>query len=558
MQGESGFTAEASPLIGILLDHIESDYHVELIESAVRVATRRGARTLILPGGALSSQGSPGSARGFLYNYLEPASLDGLLILGGSLSNYCGAEGFENFLERLPSVPRVVVGLKCARAVSVGVNNEDGISRLVDHLVDIHRCDKIAFIDGPDGSSEARLRRKAYSESIRRHNLRLDERFIVPGGLGREQGIDAVVHLLDVHRMSPDELDAIVAVNDAVALGVLEELARRNIHVPNEIAVVGFDDAPNAHAASPPLTTVSQRVYEQGATAMSALLETLGAGKRLTSMELLPDLVLRESCGCHSVRTNDAHLARLQSAIQPLSLADEKDEIARAIKDTAHGRLLGGPGWPQALVHALLTELAGRRTFLGALTKLARRAGPTGIEVCHDILTTLRLEVLRRVSFRSDEGATLEDLFQEARLALADVSLFTEKEHHAAQALYLRVITRACLNRAHGGEIGELAVALEEQLPLFGIRRFVVARGGADELEVIAQSDKRAAPQSTVSTSELGRDLSLKDEEHVIVLPLSAADRQVGLAAFNYGSADPFLFEQLRDLLGMALGIELA
>ncbi len=67
MQGESGFTAEASPLIGILLDHIESDYHLELLESAVRVATRRGARTLILPGGALSSQGSPGSARGFLY-----------------------------------------------------------------------------------------------------------------------------------------------------------------------------------------------------------------------------------------------------------------------------------------------------------------------------------------------------------------------------------------------------------------------------------------------------------------------------------------------------------
>lgn len=558
MQGESGFHAEASPLIGILLDHIESDYHLELIESAVRVATRHGARTLILPGGALSHQGTPGSARGFLYNYLDPACLDGLLILGGSLSNYCGTEGFENFLARLPSIPRVVVGLRTSRAVSVGVNNEDGISRLVDHLVEIHRCEKIVFIDGPDGSSEARLRRQAYSEAMKRHHLRLDERFIVPGGLGREQGIDAVVHLLDVQRMSPDELDAIVAVNDAVALGVLEELAHRNIQVPGEIAVVGFDDAPNAHAASPPLTTVSQRVYEQGATAMSALLETLGAGKRLTSQELLPDLVLRESCGCHSVRTNDARLPRLQAASQPLSIDDEKDHIARALKETAQGRLSGGPGWPQALVHALLAELAGRRSFLAAITKLARRAGPTGIEVCHDVLTTLRLEVLRCVSFRSDEGAALEDLFQEARLALAHVSLFTEREHHAAQALYMRVITRACLKRAHGGETGELAVALEEQLPLFGVRRFVVARGNADELEVIAQSDKRAAPQSTVSTAELGRDLALKEEDHVIVLPLSAGGKQVGLAAFNYGSADPYIFEQLRDLLGMALGIERA
>jgi len=556
--GSSG--GERSPLIGVLLDHIESDYHVELIESAVRVATRRGARTLILPGGALNKEGVPGRSRGFLYSYLKAADIDGLLLMGGSLSNYSGAEGFERFSRTLPSIPTVVIGLDSATAMTVAVNNHDGVSQIVDHLVDTHGRRKLAYIDGPAESSEASVRRAAYSAAVKRHGLDLGEEYIVPGGLGREQGIDAVVHLLDDLHMKPKDLDAIVAVNDDVALGVLEELARRGISVPSQVAVVGFDDAPNAGAASPPLTTISQRVYEQGATAMGQLLDAINDGTRLSRKELVPQLVKRESCGCHAKLQNTTLHERgvlAEEGEGPRAIEDQQEEIAHNLSRIAQGRLLGGRGWETELVNALITQLLTKTpTFLSNVVRLAHKGGATGIEVCHEVLTELRKEMVRRLPSDSPLIFRAEDLFQEARLALAQASLFREREHHSAQALHLRVITRTCLARAQGAELGELAVALDEQLPMLGIRHYVVSRGRDAELEIIARSGSRGASSTAVSAADLGRDPDLKEEPHVVVLPLSARKRQVGLAVFSYTGADPFLFEQLRDLLGMALSVQ--
>jgi hypothetical protein len=83
----------------------------------------------------------------------------------------------------------------------------------------------------------------------------------------------------------------------------------------------------------------------------------------------------------------------------------------------------------------------------------------------------------------------------------------------------------------------------------------VISKGSGDELRVVARSDKNSGAPDIVGTSDLGRDAALKAEPHVVVLPLSANKKQVGLVAMNYGASDPFIFEQFRDLLGMALSI---
>lgn len=560
MVGERETAAKSSPLIGILLDHIEADYHVEMLAAALRVASRRGARTLILPGGALNSEGRPGNSRGFLYKTLSASNVSGLLLFGGSLSNYCGVEGFERFAKTLPQVPTVVVGLDSRITVNVAVNNQHGISKLVDHLVNDHGRRRIAFIAGPKESSEAQIRKQAYLDAVALHQLGLGSRYVVPGGLGREQGIDAVVHLLEDRRMTRETLDAIVAVNDDVALGVLDELQRRGVKVPTDIAVVGFDDAPNAHAASPPLTTVSQRVWEQGSTAMTSLLDCITTGRELATEELLPDLILRTSCGCEMSMQNDARNRRAHRADVTLAgrtLEAQAKEISREVLKVARGRVLSGDGWERELVVALCEDLQNPpQRFVSTFARLAESVGDMGIDACHDALTELRLQILERLPESDRRIPLAEDLFQEARLALSNVSLFAEREHHAAQALHLRVIARACLDRAHGSDLSELAVTLDEQLPLFGLRNFVISRGSGETLTVIARSEKNLGADSTTTTEDWGRDRALKKERHVVVLPLSASKRQVGLAALSYEGADPFLFEQLRDLLGMALGID--
>lgn len=545
------------PTIALLLDHIETDYHVEMIESALRVAERRGARTLIIPGGALNSEGAPGHRRGYIYNYLAIADIQGLMIFGGTLSNYSGIAGFERFYRQLPRLPAVVVGLDTPSAPCVAVNNHHGVCQLVDHLVYEHGRRNIAFIEGPSGSTESRIRRQAYLDSMERHQLHADSRYLIPGGLGREQGIDAIVTLFEDRHLTPPEVDALVCVNDEVALGAMEELARRRIRVPEQLSVVGFDDTPNAHAALPALTTVSQRVYEQAEVAMSRVLDAIERGGFLSRDELLPNLRIRSSCGCRTPMSNDS--GRNVPAPENRERMEQQGAwFEQRIHSVARGRIKASEGWERALTKALMTELNGNK---GALTtefaNLSHVVGETGMDVCHELLTELRLQSLGFLVDEDPRRTCLEDGFQEARLVLANRAMFYERERQSTHTLYLRAITRACLNRAQGGDLDELAVSLEEQLPMVGLKHFVVSRGDEDVLEVVARSaGSQETGGETVTTAQLGRNRQLVNKAHVVVMPLSARKKQVGLAAFGYGGTDPFLFEQLRDLLGMALGVD--
>lgn len=546
-------TERSGPVIAILLDQIESDYHIEIIESAIRVAERRGASTLIVPGGALDQKGKPDPARGFVFSYLAAAKLDGLMLLGGTLSNYCGIEGFEHFYRSLPRLPAVVVGLDTPAAMCVAVNNHHGVSQVVDHLVQKHKRRRIAYVDGPAGSAESSIRRQAYLDSVKRHRLPVDQRYLVPGGLARENGIDAVVTLLEGRHLG-DELDAIVCVNDDTALGVLEELRRRSIAVPEQVAVVGFDDAPHAHTAVPPLTTVSQRVYEQAELAMNRLLDGISSGTQLYRDELLPDFIARQSCGCEARMSNDSTSWR--GAGTATGLAEEKPTIVDSILHVARGRLSAEGNWAETLVNAVADEYIGKKGSLVAhLTQLSRASGENSIDVCHEVLTRLRLRVLKSLAPGDAMLGALEDAFQEGRLALANRSLFSERARHTAQAHHLRAVARACLDRAQGAHLDELAVALDEQLPMFGFDKFVISQGDKIELRVVARSSSRTESGDVVLATNLGRDAELIAERHVVVLPLSDQQHQVGLAVLSYGSVDPFVLEQLRDLLGTALSM---
>ena len=98
------------------------------------------------------------------------------------------------------------------------------------------------------------------------------------GDFEEGSGSEAVGVLLGQRKLSPHTLDAIVlAANDAMALGAIAELTRRGIRVPDQIAVVGFDDVDESSLTLPPLTSVRQPLYEQGRDAVRLVLEQLAS-----------------------------------------------------------------------------------------------------------------------------------------------------------------------------------------------------------------------------------------------------------------------------------------
>ncbi len=229
--------------------------------------------------------GSPGGhAR--VERYVAGGHVDGVMLM-----SMHGADPLPAALSRL-RVPVVSYGRPTVPVDLPYVDNDNGggAAAAVRHLLDTGRR-RIAAITGPLDMIAGQDRLAGYREALRGAGLRP---IIALGDFTRESGAEAMRQLLD----DDPELDAVFAANDMMAIGALRTLRSAGRRVPDDVAVVGFDDIEAARYCEPPLTTVRQPVSEQTA-AMVHLLLALADGRRPPDRErykILPtELIVRES-----------------------------------------------------------------------------------------------------------------------------------------------------------------------------------------------------------------------------------------------------------------------
>ena len=220
--------------------------------------------------------------------------VDGLLIGEGVVP----ATALARLARRLPVV--VVAGDAGLRGVDVvAADNWSGAHALVTHLVVDHRRRRLYHVDGPESAPDAKTRRLAMQAVIDgQPDAKLvgahSGRFSVRSG---EAAADRM--LAEFGGVAGQLPDAIVCANDQRAIGVLRTLTARGIRVPDDIAIVGFDDIYPATLCDPPLTTVRQPIRGIGERACEQLIERIATPTLRPSVELLPtELVIRSSCGC--------------------------------------------------------------------------------------------------------------------------------------------------------------------------------------------------------------------------------------------------------------------
>jgi LacI family transcriptional regulator len=216
--------------------------------------------------------------------------VDGLLIGEGILAPLVLAK----LAKRLPLV--VVAGDTSQRGVDVvSADNWAGAHALVEHLVAGHGRRRLFHIDGPATAPDAQERRAAMHAVIAAHSgTELVGSF--SGLFSVLSGRDGAAAMLEAGGDLPD---ALVCANDQMAIGALRELAVRGIRVPDDIAVVGFDDIFPASLCDPPLTTVHQPIRKLGEVACDRLTERIAEPTLRPKQQVLPtELVLRSSCGC--------------------------------------------------------------------------------------------------------------------------------------------------------------------------------------------------------------------------------------------------------------------
>lgn len=220
--------------------------------------------------------------------------VDGLLIGEGVVS----PEYLATLAARLPVV--VIAGdLNQCYADVVSADNRSGAFALVEHLITVHGKRRLFLVDGPATSPDARVRRRAMESVITAH----PGTALVGSSTGRfsaRSGEEAAKRMLAaVGRGAGGLPDAVVCANDQMAIGVLRRLAAEGVRVPDDMAVVGFDDIFPAGLCDPPLTTVRQPMRQLGERSCERLIERIADPSLPPAIELLPtELVLRSSCGC--------------------------------------------------------------------------------------------------------------------------------------------------------------------------------------------------------------------------------------------------------------------
>lgn len=172
----------------------------------------------------------------------------------------------------------------------VDADNRGGAERAVCHLLKSGR-NRIATIAGPKDMSPGVDRFAGYQAALT-ENGTFDPGLVVYGDFGQSCGEHMMLRLLD---RRPD-VDAVFAASDLMAVGALRALRRSGRRVPDDVAVIGFDNAPIARSVEPPLTTVNQPVEEIGAQTARELLGLMaGSSAEGNRTVLETKLVLRES-----------------------------------------------------------------------------------------------------------------------------------------------------------------------------------------------------------------------------------------------------------------------
>lgn len=196
-------------------------------------------------------------------------------------------------IDRIPETPGMDV---------VTVTNSRGAFSAISHLSDMgHK--RIGLISGSRQLSTSRERLEGYEEAVQACHLVRSDDLIQYSDSRQSGGYQAIQTLLDL----PEPPTAVLVTNNLMTLGALQAIHERNLVIPDQIAIVGFDDMSWATSLQPPLTAVAQPTYEVGVAAAQLLLDRLQEPDLpFRHIVLETQLIIRASSGSHKELT-EAH-----------------------------------------------------------------------------------------------------------------------------------------------------------------------------------------------------------------------------------------------------------
>jgi len=281
-----GFRSHRTHILGVIVPSITHYFTDTMLKGILEEADSRGYRVII------SESNNDTKKQAEMLETMIQFGVDGILMSLTKMTR--DIENILNVLNRIPLLlfDKVSDKIPCTQIV---INEEEAAFNAIDHLINTGKK-RIAIIKETKFSYTSEKRYAGYLRALREHDIPVDEKIILScEDINMEQGKELTRILLSLKKRP----DAIFAITDKAAIGIIKTLKKFKVKIPQEIAVIGFSNSLSSTIIEPNLTTIDQPGKKIGRTAVRYLIEEMenDEDENLISktVEIKTNLIIRES-----------------------------------------------------------------------------------------------------------------------------------------------------------------------------------------------------------------------------------------------------------------------